>query len=80
MIEHQDYRPQKIRSLIRSGAIFWAGNKRNKIYGTLSCKLGKRIKKENRVFFKTEAEAILLRFRPCAHCSWTHYGIWKCSC
>ena len=54
-----------------------AGNLSLKIYGTLSCKSGKRMKKENRVFFKNEAEAIELGFRPCGHCLRAEYVRWK---
>jgi len=34
----------------------------------LNCHSGKRMKKENRVFFKNENEAISLGFRPCKNC------------
>ncbi|HEV8513084.1 MAG TPA: Ada metal-binding domain-containing protein [Cyclobacteriaceae bacterium] len=46
----------------------FAGNAKLKIYRTLSCHSGKRMKKENRVFFESEAEAISLGFRPCRNC------------
>jgi methylphosphotriester-DNA--protein-cysteine methyltransferase len=53
---------------IRSGKIRFAGNTRLKIYGQLNCWSGKRMKKENRVFFKTEKEALEFGFRACGHC------------
>lgn len=53
---------------IRHGEINFAGNAKLKIYGTLHCKSGKRMKKEHRVFFKDEAEAINVGFRPCGNC------------
>ncbi len=57
-----------LRELIRNGEIQLAGNARLKIYGTLYCASGKRMKKENRVFFKNETEAIQLGFRACQKC------------
>jgi methylphosphotriester-DNA--protein-cysteine methyltransferase len=54
--------------LIRKDEIKFAGNSKLKIYGTLRCHSGKRMKKENRVFFRDEAEAINYGFRPCGNC------------
>jgi methylphosphotriester-DNA--protein-cysteine methyltransferase len=54
--------------LIRKGEIPFAGNLKLKIYGKLNCRSGKRMKKENRVFFASEKEAIASGFRPCGHC------------
>jgi methylphosphotriester-DNA--protein-cysteine methyltransferase len=59
---------QSLVNLIRNKKIIYAGNARLKIYGTLGCPSGKRMKKENRVFFEDEAEAINLGFRPCGNC------------
>ena len=68
---------RKLKFLIDKGAIALAGNKQLKIYGTLTCRSGKRMKLENRVFFSTEKEAINLQFRPCGHCMKTAYKKWK---
>jgi hypothetical protein len=68
-----------IRSLIRSGQIRLGGNKVLKIYGTLSCSSGKRMKTANRVFFQSEAAAILAGYRPCGHCLKEKYKQWKFS-
>jgi methylphosphotriester-DNA--protein-cysteine methyltransferase len=54
-----------------------AGNQRLKIYGTLACSSGKRMKKENRIFFKSEEEAIQAGYRPCGHCLNEKYLVWK---
>ncbi|HLZ15973.1 MAG TPA: Ada metal-binding domain-containing protein [Cyclobacteriaceae bacterium] len=54
--------------LIRRGEIKFAGNARLKIYGMLHCSSGKRMKKENRLFFKDEAEAMCHGFRRCKKC------------
>jgi len=43
----------------------------------LHCKAGKRMKRENRVFFGSEKEAILAGFRPCGQCMREKYRIWK---
>lgn len=66
-----------IRSLIRKGDITLAGYTRKKIYGLLNCSSGKKIKVENRVFFKDEAEAVNNGYRPCGHCMKEKYAQWK---
>jgi len=67
MWEHKDL-IQSLTLPIRRGEIKFAGNSRLKIYGTLRCRSGKRMKTENRVFFKSEEEAILLGYRACNNC------------
>ena len=54
-----------------------AGNERLKIYGTLGCKSGKRMKRQNRVFFLAEKEAIKEGFRPCGNCLKERYKNWR---
>ncbi|MHA4811084.1 Ada metal-binding domain-containing protein [Flavitalea flava] len=68
---------REIRSLIRQGKIRFGGNNRLRIYGTLSCSSGKRMKPDNRVFFETEQEAREKGFRPCGHCIKVQYREWK---
>ncbi|MEK7066546.1 MAG: Ada metal-binding domain-containing protein [Patescibacteria group bacterium] len=46
----------------------YAGWKKGKIFGRLDCKSGMRMKKENRVFFLTWADAISAGYRPCKNC------------
>ncbi|SMC87690.1 Ada metal-binding domain-containing protein [Pedobacter africanus] len=70
-------RKRKLGSLIRSGAIKLAGYKKAGIYGLLSCSSGKRMKIENRVFFKDTKEAIGSGYRPCGHCLPKEYKLWK---
>jgi len=70
-------RRKKLRALIRNGQVKWGGNRRLKIYGTLSCSSGKRMKVENRVFFETEQEAVNTGYRPCGHCMAEEYRQWK---
>jgi len=77
MVRHQELKAENIRCMIKNQSITWAGNVKLKIYGRLDCTSGKRMRKENRVFFKTETEAILAGFRPCGHCLPIRYREWK---
>ena len=77
MVNHIDLTNTKLKSLIDEGAIKFGGNRSLKIYGTLSCKSGKRMKKVSRVFFKSEKEAIDKGYRPCGHCMREEYQSWK---
>lgn len=77
MIQHHDIDDQALWRAIRSKAIVWGGNKQLKIYGTLHCASGKRMKRANRVFFASAQEAIEHGFRPCGHCMKSEYQIWK---
>ena len=63
--------------LIRQGVVGFAGNRRLKIYGSLSCASGKRMKIANRVFFTNEHEATTKGYRPCAHCLYKNYQLWR---
>jgi len=83
MIKHIDLgdtafrRSRKLKELMDKGEITLAGNKKLKIYGTLNCSSGKRMKTENRVFFKSQKEAERLDYRPCGHCMRDAYLQWK---
>lgn len=55
----------------------FAGNAKLKIYGTSHCSSGKRMKKENRVFFCSEKEALKNGYRTCGHCMRETYTKWK---
>jgi hypothetical protein len=68
---------RQIKKLIDAKLLSLGGNKHLKIYGTLSCKSGKRMKLENRVFFENETEATSHGFRPCSHCMRGKYLEWK---
>lgn len=68
---------KKLKILIEEGKIIMGGNSKLKIYGTLSCGSGKRMKKENRVFFSSEEEAIQEGYRPCGNCMKNKYKKWK---
>ncbi|KQC01115.1 Ada metal-binding domain-containing protein [Pedobacter sp. Hv1] len=68
---------RKLVKLIAQQQIQFAGNSRLKIYGTLNCTSGKRMKITNRVFFVSTNEALNLGYRPCGHCLRVDYKKWK---
>jgi methylphosphotriester-DNA--protein-cysteine methyltransferase len=70
-------RLRSLKNLIDAGKIQFAGNSKLRIYGTLRCSSGKRIKTENRVFFKSAEEAVNEGYRPCGHCMREEYLHWK---
>ena len=77
MLKHAEISQIELHSLIKNQKILLGGNKRLKIYGKLSCKSGKKMKKENRVFFGSEEEALAVGYRPCARCMRVQYLKWK---
>jgi methylphosphotriester-DNA--protein-cysteine methyltransferase len=77
MFHHIKLLQLELIHLLKSGEILFGGNKVLRIYGTLTCNSGKRMKKSNRVFFTSEAEARDLGYRPCGHCMWEEYLVWK---
>lgn len=77
MIKHSNISDAEIRNKIKAKEILFGGNKNLKIYGKLNCKSGKRMKRENLVFFSTEKEALNYNYRPCGHCMNAAYKKWK---
>ncbi|MEX0315519.1 MAG: Ada metal-binding domain-containing protein [Allomuricauda sp.] len=77
MKKHEELSKAELFHALRHQKLQWAGNRRLKIYGTLRCKSGMRMKVENRVFFRTEQEAKEARYRPCGHCMQQAYEVWK---
>ncbi|AZA80156.1 metal-binding protein [Chryseobacterium sp. G0186] len=77
MIHHSQLSDTELRSKIHSRKILLGGNKKLKIYGLLSCTSGKRMKRENRIFFMNEKEALQNNYRPCGHCMKVAYKTWK---
>ena len=75
---HVSLTQSEIHSIIKLAEITLAGNGKLKIYGLLNCASGKRMKKQNRVFFVSEMEAIKNGYRPCAHCLPKKYKAWIC--
>lgn len=77
MIEHSEISDNELQRKLRRKEILFGGNKRLRIYGRLLCSSGKRMKRENRVFFSSESEAIENGYRPCGHCMKEKYKTWK---
>jgi len=77
MVAHAELSDEALRSKIRNKEICFGGNKALRIYGLLSCSSGKRMKRENRVFFASEQEAQQTNFRPCYRCLKERYKKWK---
>jgi methylphosphotriester-DNA--protein-cysteine methyltransferase len=73
MIHHINISKAALHKGIRQNNICFGGNRKLKIYGTLHCKSGKRMKKENRVFFSSIKEAVAMGYRPCGHCMQAAY-------
>ncbi|MEP7321922.1 MAG: Ada metal-binding domain-containing protein [Saprospiraceae bacterium] len=68
MLKHSGLTNSDLWIKLYNKEITIGGNSKLKIYGLLQCKSGKRMKRENRIFFKSIAEAISSGFRPCGHC------------
>jgi hypothetical protein len=68
MWTHENLSNKHLKLLIKKGSLTLGGNKKLKIFGLLTCASGKRMKKENRVFFVNELEAWENNYRPCGHC------------
>ncbi|MDZ7648550.1 MAG: Ada metal-binding domain-containing protein [Cytophagales bacterium] len=76
MFLHSELTRQALRGLLKNQSITQAGNSRLKIYGLLSCTSGKRMKRQNRVFFVSKKEALKNEYRPCGHCLPKEYQAW----
>jgi methylphosphotriester-DNA--protein-cysteine methyltransferase len=48
-----------------------------KIYEKLDCKSGEKMKKDNRVFFKSKHKALINGYRPCGNCIHKTYAVWN---
>ncbi|MDD7886183.1 Ada metal-binding domain-containing protein [Flavivirga sp. 57AJ16] len=77
MIYHKYTSAKHLYSKIKNKKVSYGGNINLKIYGKLNCKSGKRMKKENRIFFSSKEEALIFGFIPCGHCMKTEYNEWK---
>ena len=77
MKKHADISDRELRALIHNRSILLGGNSQVKIFGQLSCRSGKQMKRENRVFFVSKQEAINQGYRPCARCMNKEYKAWK---
>jgi methylphosphotriester-DNA--protein-cysteine methyltransferase len=77
MFRHRDFTSGELYIMLRKNKVSFGGNMRLKIYGTLQCGSGKIMKKENRVFFNSEKEAVTLGYRPCGKCMRKQYLDWR---
>jgi len=73
VIYHSAISDRDLRKWMRDRSISLAGNSKLKIFGLLSCRSGKRMKRSNRVFFKSSAEAMDNGYRPCGLCMRQQY-------
>jgi len=76
MFHHSEFDKEELRRLIKNQSITLAGNSRLKIYGLLSCASGKRMKRQNRVFFVSNKDVLKNGYRPCGHCLPKEYQAW----
>lgn len=74
---HTEISDNGLRSKIRGKEISFGGNRKLKIYGLLNCTFGKRMNRENRVFFTSVLEAQQNHYRPCGHCMKDEYKKWN---
>ena len=58
MTQHVEIKNKELWKKIKHKEINFGGNYSHKIYGKLNCRSGKRMKKQNRVFFGSEKAAI----------------------
>jgi len=77
MIHQASVSPFEIRNKIRKQEIQFGGHAPRKIYGTLQCTSGKRMKIQNRVFFASAKEAEANGYRPCGNCMRAAFLVWK---
>lgn len=77
MVIHSEISDSELFKKLLRKEICYGANRNLKIYGTLNCASGKRMKRENRVFFTSEKEALQNEFRPCGHCMKQEYKKWK---
>ena len=83
MIKHIDLgdspfaRSRQLKIMIDRGEVNLGGNIKLKIYGSMNCASGKKMKPINRIFFNSEAEALEAGYRPCGHCMRGAYQKWK---
>lgn len=77
MIRHTLLEKSELHRLLREKKLTLGGNRTLRIYGRLDCRAGKRMKAENRVFFRDETDALVHGYRPCAVCLPAEYRAWR---
>ena len=68
MIHHNEISDIELKTRMMQNEICCGGNIKLGIHGKMKCSSGKRMKKENRVFFLSEQEPLLQGYRPFGHC------------
>ena len=76
MNRHNRIDDSEVLKVIKSDLMRYEGNRKQKIYGTLTCKSGKRMKRQNRVFFENRKDAINNGYHPCGNCMKETYREW----
>ncbi len=76
MNRHNRIDDSEVLKAVKSGLIRYGGNRKQKIYGALTSKSGKRMKRQNRVFFENRKDAINNGYRPCGNCMKEAYREW----
>mgnify|MGYP003322822517 FL=1 len=56
MFRHIMINDNELLKAIKSGLILYGGHRKQKIYGTLACQSGRRMKRQNRVFFENRKD------------------------
>jgi methylphosphotriester-DNA--protein-cysteine methyltransferase len=77
MIYHAEITDSDLKKLLRDKDVALGGNQKLKIYGLLGCSSGRRMTRENRVFFISLTEALQNSYRPCGNCLPAAYKQWK---
>lgn len=77
MIQHSEMSGSDLHYKIFQQSIRFGLNFKLKIFRTLSCASGKKIKRENRTLFSSANEAIKKGVCSCGHCMKVEYQKWK---
>jgi methylphosphotriester-DNA--protein-cysteine methyltransferase len=76
MYPHSYLSDSELMGKIKKREITFAGNSRLRIVGKLRCWSGRKMKKKNRIFFRSYGEALAAGYRPCGHCMKEEYRQW----
>ncbi len=77
MIKHNEISNIELKIKFGNNEICFGGNTSLKIYGKIGCNSGKRMKKNNRIFFNSGQVILSYDYRPCEHCMINEYKEWK---
>lgn len=77
LYNHAELTDDQVRAMLKCGDIKFAGHKGYKVWGLLTCATGKKMKRENRVFFTSQEAAEKNGYRPCGSCQRAAFNRWK---